>query len=251
MKAWAIHQYGDSSEVQLLDCPRPTLSSHQSNDEVIIEVKAASIPLVGLTSYQALIECGKIGPFSKVFIPAGSGGVGSFAIQLAKHFGAYVCTNTSAKNSDFVRNLGANEVLDYRTTDFSKILKDYDFVFDTMGGETQRKAFSILKRGGKLVSIVGPPTLEFARSASLSLPVRFFVGLLSLPTHFRAFLRRAQYSFLFMKADGEALSLIGGLIEQKAIQPVIDRVLPFQQADEALQYVEKGHARGKVVVSLE
>lgn len=212
--------------------------------------EAASIPLVGLTSWQALITYGKLAVGKKVFIPAGSGGVGTFAIQLAKHLGAYVATNTSTKNIEFVKSIGADLVIDYKKEDFSKILSDYDVVFDTMGDETQKKAFHILKPGGQLISIVGPPTWAFMKDAQLGPFLQFASAILGFPTHIRAYLHKNKYKFLFMLPDGKCLEEIKDLIEKNKIKPVIDKIFPFEKANEALSYVETGRARGKVIVKV-
>lgn len=212
--------------------------------------EAASIPLVGLTSWQAFRERSSLRSGQRVFIPAGSGGVGTFAIQLAKYFGAYVITNTSTKNVEFVKSLGADEVIDYKAQDFSFVTSDIDLVFDTMGGDTQAKAFAILKRGGTLVSIVGPPTAVFAREFGLGMPMKAIATVLSFWVHLKAALKGVRYVFLFMHPDGEVLQKIAKLIEDGAIKPVIDRVFKFENTDEAIAYVESGRARGKVVVSI-
>ncbi len=160
--------------------------------------EAASIPLVGLTSWQALLDRGHMRPGDRVFIPAGSGGVGTFAIQLAKHFGAWVATNTSGKNIELISSLGADQVIDYTKENFASRLTNIDIVFDTMGGEIQRKAFSILKPGGQVISIVGPPTRDFVREVNLALPFQTGAYLLSLPSLIRAKMKKAKYQFLFM-----------------------------------------------------
>ncbi len=211
--------------------------------------QAAGVPLVGLTSWQALFDRGNLRPGNKVFIPAGSGGVGSFAIQLAKHFGAYVATNTSTKNIDLVESFGADHVIDYKTEDFAASLSGFDLVFDTMGGETQKKAFGILKPDGHLISIVGPPTWDFMQRSGAGPLLQVAGGILGLTTHLRARIHRTHYEFLFMLPDGDCLEKIGALIEAGKILPVVDRVFPFEEAKEALSYVESGRARGKVIVS--
>jgi NADPH:quinone reductase-like Zn-dependent oxidoreductase len=211
--------------------------------------EAASIPLVGLTSWQALLTRSGLKKGQRVFIPAGSGGVGTFAVQLAKHFGGYVVTNTSTKNVEFVKKLGADEVIDYKSQDFSQITSNIDIFFDTMGGETQRKAFSVLKRGGTIVSIVGPPTAAFAREVGLNLLIQAIAAGLSLWTNIRATLNGCRYIFLFMLPEGDVLDKIARLIEEGSILPVLDRTFRFENANEALAYVESGRARGKVVVS--
>ena len=212
--------------------------------------EAASIPLVGLTSWQALITRGKLQKGFKVFIPAGAGGVGTFAIQLAKNFGAFVATTTSTKNIEFVKTLGADQIVDYTKEDFSKFLKDFDLVFDTMGGETRDKGFSILKPGGKLISIVSPPTAEFVREVNGSFFVKAVAGLLSLPTLLRANYYGAKYIFMFMLPSGHDLEEIRKLVESGAIKPVIDKIYPFENAKEAFAHIESGRARGKIVVTI-
>lgn len=212
--------------------------------------EAASIPLVGLTAWQALVEVGKVKPGQKVFIQAGSGGVGSFAIQLAKHLGATVATTTSAANAEMVKTLGADVVIDYRTQDFEQVLSGYDLVLNSQDAKTLAKSLNVLKPGGKLISISGPPDLAFARSLKLNLFLRLVVRMLSRRVLRKAKSRGVDYSFLFMRADGQQLAEIARLIDAGAIRPVIDRVFPFAHTPEALAYVETGRAKGKVVVSI-
>lgn len=212
--------------------------------------EAASIPLVGLTAWQALVEVGKVKPGQKVFIQAGSGGVGSFAIQLAKHLGATVATTTSAANAEMVKTLGADVVIDYRTQDFEQVLSGYDLVLNSQDAKTLAKSLNVLKPGGKLISISGPPDLAFARSLKLNLFLRLVVRMLSRRVLRKAKSRGVDYSFLFMRADGQQLAEIARLIDSGAIRPVIDRVFPFAHTPEALAYVETGRAKGKVVVSI-
>lgn len=212
--------------------------------------EAASIPLVGLTAWQALVEVGKVKPGQKVFIQAGSGGVGSFAIQLAKHLGATVATTTSAANAEMVKTLGADVVIDYRTQDFEQVLSGYDLVLNSQDATTLAKSLNVLKPGGKLISISGPPDLAFARSLKLNLFLRLVVRMLSRRVLRKAKSRGVDYSFLFMRADGQQLAEIARLIDAGAIRPVIDRVFPFAHTPEALAYVETGRAKGKVVVSI-
>ena len=210
--------------------------------------EAASLPLVGLTCWQAFVEKGKVNSESKVFIPAGSGGVGTFAIQLAKHLGAYVATTTSTRNVDFVKKLGADVVIDYLKEDFSIQLSGFDLALDTLGGENQTKAFSILKPGGKLISILWPPNVAFCREMNLNpfiTTIAFFLGYKAMRM---AKLRNIQYSLLMMLPNGEQLGQITKLVENNILRPVIDKIFPFQETKEALAYVEKGRARGKVIV---
>lgn len=212
--------------------------------------EAASIPLVGLTAWQALVEKADLKEGQKVFIQAGSGGVGTFAIQLAKHLGATVATTTGAANIELVKSLGADEVIDYRTQDFETILKDYDVVLNSQDTKTLEKSLRILKPGGKLISISGPPDVEFARKAGLNPLLKIVTFLLSFTTKRKARRLGLNYSFLFMWADGTQLSKITDLINSGFIRPVIDKVFPFEQANDALAYVESGRAKGKVVIKV-
>lgn len=212
--------------------------------------EAASIPLVGLTAWQALVEKMNIQKGQKVFIQAGSGGVGTFAIQLAKHLGAFVATTTSAANSDLVKSLGADVVIDYKTQDFETILSDYDFVLNSQDTKTLEKSLNILKPNGKVVSISGPPDVEFANEIGLSWFVKIIMRLLSFGIKKKAKKLHLNYNFLFMRAEGKQLSEITSLIETGKIRPIIDKVFPFEQTNEALAYVESGRAKGKVVIKV-
>ncbi len=212
--------------------------------------EAASIPLVGLTAWQALVERANLKKGQKVLIHAGSGGVGTFAIQLAKHVGAIVATTASAANFDLVKRLGADIAIDYRKDDFETILKDYDVVLNSIGGETLDKSLRVLKPGGKLISISGPPDPDFARDIGSSWIVSLVMRLLSYRIRRRARRRHVGYSFLFSRASGDQLREIGSLIDSGIIRPVVDRVFPFERTKEAMAYVETGRAKGKVVVKL-
>jgi len=212
--------------------------------------EAASIPLVGLTAWQTLIERAGLKKGQKVFIQAGSGGVGTFAIQLAKHLGATVATTASAASADLVKGLGADVVVDYKKDDFEKILSGYDVVLNSQDAKTLEKSLNVLKPGGKLISISGPPDPEFARKQGLNLVLRLVLRLLSRGIRTKAKRRGVGFSFLFMWAQGEQLSKITSLIEDGAIRPVVDRVFPFEATNEALAYVETGRAKGKVVVKV-
>ena len=213
-------------------------------------VQAASIPMVGLTAWQALKERARLESGQKVFIPAGSGGIGTFAIQLAKHFGAKVGTTTSTGNIELVRNLGADEVVDYKKQEFEDVLRDYDVVLGTVRGDSVQKSLRILKPGSAVVSLIGPPDAAFARARGMNVLMKFVFGLLSRNIIRRARKKGAGYSFLFVHPDGGQLAAIGELLEAGKIRPVIDQVFPFVQAKEAFAYLEKGRARGKVVVQM-
>lgn len=213
-------------------------------------VQAASIPMVGLTSWQAFNERARIKPGQKVFVPAGAGGIGSFAIQLAKHLGAKVGTTTSTGNVDMVRGLGADEVVDYKKQEFEKVLRGYDAVLGTLRGDELEKALRIVKAESTVVSLVGPPDAAFARARGMNFLMRFVFGLLSRKIIRLAKARDAKYSFLFVRPDGGQLAQIGELLETSRIRPVVDKVFPFSQAKEGLAYLEQGRAKGKVVVQL-
>lgn len=213
--------------------------------------EASSIPLVGLTAWQALVEIAKVKKGQKVFIQAGSGGVGTFAIQLAKHLGAYVATTTSSKNIDLVKSLGADLVIDYKTQEFSKLLKDYDVVvYSNREKIVLEQSLGILKKGGQLISLVGPPTPEFAEEIGLPWYLKLITKLISSSAKKKAKKLNVSFKFLFMRAEGNQLGEITKLIEAGIIKPVIDKVFPFEQTNEALSYVETGRARGKVVVKV-
>ena len=212
--------------------------------------EAASIPLVGLTAWQALVEQAELKPGQKVFIQAGSGGVGTFAIQLAKHLGAVVATTTSAANAALVKSLGADVVIDYRTQNFEDVLRDCDVVLNSQDAGTLDKSLRVLRRGGRLVSISGPPDAEFGRQIGAPWFVKLAVRLLSAGVRRKARRRGIRYSFLFMRADGAQLREVTRLVERGAIRPVIDTVFPFEAVNEALACVEAGRAKGKVVVKV-
>lgn len=212
--------------------------------------EAASIPLVGLTAWQVLVERAGLQQGQKVLIHAGSGGVGTFAIQLAKHLGATVATTASAANTELVKSLGADVVIDYKTQDFEKILSGYDVVLNSLDSDTLQKSLTVLKPGGKLISISGPPDPDFAREQGLSWVLRQVSRLLSFSIRSKAKRRRVSYSFLLMRANGEQLRQITSLIEAGIIRPVMDRVFPFEATNEAMAYIETGRSKGKVVVKL-
>lgn len=212
--------------------------------------EAASIPLVGLTAWQALVEKADLKKGQKVLIHAGSGGVGTLAIQLAKHLGAIVATTTSTANVEWVKRLGADIVIDYRKDDFEKVLHDYDVVLNSLGTETLEKSLRILKPGGKLISISGPPDVDFAKSAGLSGFLKLVMRLLSYGIRKKAKRRGVSYSFLYMRASGDQLRELTALIDSRVIRPVVDRVFPFESTPDALAYVETGRAKGKVIVKV-
>lgn len=212
--------------------------------------EAASLPLVALTVWQALVEISQLRPGQKVLVHAGSGGVGTLAIQLAKYLGAIVATTTSGTNAGLVRGLGADIVIDYQTQDFTEQLSGYDLVLASLDPKTLRQSLKVLKSGGRLISISGPPDPAFAREQQLNPVLRLVMRLLSAGIRRKAKQVGVRYSFLFMRADGRQLAELDALVDKGAIRPVIDRTFPFERLNEALEYVESGRAKGKVVVNV-
>jgi len=212
--------------------------------------QAAALPLVALTAWQVLVETARVKKGQKVFIQAGSGGVGSIAIQLAKHLGAFVATTTSTANVEWVKALGADVVIDYTQQNVENLLRDYDVVLNSLGPAELEKSLRILKPGGQLISISGPPTAEFAREQKLSWGLGWIMRLLSSGIRRKARRQGVDYGFVFMRASGAQLQQITALVESGAITPVIDRTFPLEATAEALSYVERGRAKGKVVIKV-
>lgn len=213
--------------------------------------EAAAMPLVGLTAWQVLVETAKLKPKQKVFIQAGSGGVGSIAIQLARHLGAFVATTTSTANVDWVKALGADVVIDYRKQAFESVLTDYDVVLNSLGKEDLQKSLRVLKPGGQLISISGPPDPEFAIAQGLSWPLQLVTRLLSHRIRHQTRRQGVGYSFLFMRASGGQLREMTPLIESGIIRPVVDRVFSLDSAADAMAHVESGRSKGKVIVRID
>lgn len=241
----ADHRIGTFAEFIAIDESNVALKPKNLSME-----EAASIPLVALTAWQVLVERAQLKKGQKVFIQAGSGGVGTIAIQLAKHLGATVATTASAKSFDLLTELGADLIIDYKNSDFENRLSDYDVVLNSQDQKTLEKSLRILKSGGKLISISGPPTLDFAKEINAPWFVKIILSLLSSGIRKRAKNRNVDYSFLFMRADGQQLSEITSLIEANIIKPTVDRIFSFQETNEALSYVESGRAKGKVVIKV-
>lgn len=251
-------QIGDEVYSRPVDYRIGTFAEYISVNEEDLALKpknlsmdeAASIPLVGLTVWQALVEKANLKKGQKVFIQAGSGGVGTFAIQLAKHLGATVATTTSSTNSGWVKSLGADIVIDYRKEDFETILKDYDVVLNSQDAKTLEKSLRILKPGGKAISISGPPDPDFGKEIRANWFLKVVFNVLSAGIRKKAKRLGVSFSFLFMRAEGQQLAQITKLIESGAIKPVIDKVFPFEQTNDALAYLETGRAKGKVVIKI-
>lgn len=243
----SLFDLGKGSIAEFAAVPESVAAPKPSNLDF---VHAASIPMVGLTSWQALKERANLKAGQKIFIPAGSGGIGTFAIQLAKHLGAKVATTTSTGNVDMVRKLGADEVIDYKKQEFEQVLSAYDLVLGTIRGDAIEKSVGILKPGGKIVSLIGPLDKGFAKSRRLNFFLTFIFGLMSRKIRRLAEKNNLTYSFLFVRPDGDQLSELGRLFETEYIKPVIDKVFQFEQAAQALEYLAQGRARGKVVVRI-
>lgn len=232
---------------QLIAVNEDALALKPSN---INMAEAASIPLVALTAWQALVETAQLKKGQKVLIHAGAGGVGTLAIQLAKHFGAFVATTTSTPNIEWVKALGADVVIDYKTQNFENELHDYDVVLNSLGTDVLEKSLKVLKRGGQLISISGPPTESFAQQQRLPWVLRQVMRLLSSGIRRKARKHGVSYTFLFMCANGAQLKEITTLIEAGVIKPVIDRSFSFQSTSDALSYVEMGRSKGKVIITI-
>jgi NADPH:quinone reductase-like Zn-dependent oxidoreductase len=214
--------------------------------------EAASLPLVGLTAWQAMVEKGGVKPGTKVLIHGGAGGVGSIAIQLAKYLGATVATTVGTANIEFVKSLGTDIVIDYKNQDFANELSGFDLVLDTQGGETLLKSLSILRPGGKAIGIAGPPDAAFARAANLNPVLRFVIGLLSSKVVKKAKALGVGYEFLWVHSSGAQLEKLSALVDSNKIKPILGRQFTFDQTPEALAALAAGKmGRGKGVVILD
>ncbi|WP_144701849.1 NADP-dependent oxidoreductase [Fictibacillus phosphorivorans] len=214
-------------------------------------IESASLPLVGLTTWQAFHDVLQLKEGQKILIHAGAGGVGTFAIQLAKTMGAYVATTASNRGYDLVKSLGADEIINYKEQDFEKVLKGYDAVFDTLGGTSLEKSFKVLRPGGKIVSVSAVPNKAFAAENNLGFFKKVIFSIVSSKIAKLERKHNVHYHFLFMKPSGEQLSKIADLVEKEVIVPVIDKVFPFKDAQKAIEYVETGRAKGKVIIKVE
>ncbi len=211
--------------------------------------EAAAVPLVSLAAWQALVDRAHVKPGQKVLVHAGSGGLGSTVIQLAKHLGATVATTASGENEELVRSLGADVVVDYTKEDFAEVLSDYDVVLDSLGGENLEKSLTVLKPGGQAIGVTGPPDPGFAKQLGAPKFMGAVMGLLSRKVRKQARKLGVSYSFLFMQANGGQLRELASLYDAGHLRPIIDKTFPFDQTLDALAYVEQGRANGKVVIT--
>lgn len=201
-------------------------SSIAIKPEGIDFVQAAALPLTGVSAYQALVEHVGVKPGQKVLIHGGAGGIGSYAIPLAKHLGAYVATTAAADDFDYAKELGADEIIDYQKQDFSTLIKDYDVVYDTVDGETYKKSYEVLKPGGVIVSMLEQPDEKLMKQHDV------------------------QAINQFTRVTTERLRELTKLVETGVIKPQIDKTFPLSQAAEALEYLKSNHRRGKVVITI-
>lgn len=213
--------------------------------------EAAAVPLVALAAWQILVDKAKIQPGQKVLVHAGAGGLGSTLIQLAKYLGAHVATTARAASADLVRELGADEIIDYSAQDFSQILSGYDLVVDSVGGENLMKSFTVLRPGGLAIGVTGPPDAGFAKQIGAPKPFEFVLALLSRKVRKAAKKLGVRYSFFFMHASGAQLRELAALYDAGHLRPVIDSTFSFDETLQALAYVEGGRAKaGKVVITV-
>jgi NADPH:quinone reductase-like Zn-dependent oxidoreductase len=187
-------------------------------------IRAAAVPLAALTAWQGLFDAAQLEPGQRALIHAGSGGVGHFAVQLAKWKGAYVFATASTKNQDLLRKLGVDEPIDYTQQRFEDVARKIDIVLDTIGGETQERSWSVLKKGGNLVSLVQPPSEEKAKELGV------------------------HAGFVASHPNGAQLTEIAKIIEAGKLAPVIDRILPLSEVRRAHELSQSGHTHGKIVL---
>ncbi len=189
-------------------------------------VQAAAIPLAALTAWQALFDSAGLKAGQKVLIHGAAGGVGSFAVQLAKWKGAHVTGTASGRNQSFLRELGVDQPIDYEKTRFEDVVHDVDVVLDTIGGDTQKRSWKVLKKGGILVSIVSPPSAEEAAKQGV------------------------RHGYVFVQPNASQLAEIAKLVDSGKLKPVVETVLPLAEARRAQEQSETGHARGKIVLKV-
>lgn len=211
--------------------------------------EAASLPLVALAAWQALVDRGQVQPGHKVLVHGGSGGVGTIAIQLAKHFGAHVVTTASRENADFVRELGADEVIDYRSQDFVEELADLDPVLDGLGSKNVQRSLRVLRPGGAVIGITGPADPAFARKQGFGPVLSLGTRVLSAKVRRQARKLGVRYEFLFMDPSGEQLRTLAELVDSGALRPIVGRAVPFDDTPRALEILSERGIRGKVVIT--
>ncbi|AWT24944.1 Zinc-type alcohol dehydrogenase-like protein [Corynebacterium provencense] len=214
-------------------------------------VEAAGLPVVARTAWQALVDMAKVTEGQTVLIHGGTGGVGSVAVQFAKSLGCTVATTVSTANIDAARDLGADIVIDYQREDLAQALAGttVDVVLDTQGGDTLKNSLAVVRPGGTVIGITGPPDPEFARRVGVNPVVGLVIRALSSGVRRQARKHGVTYRFLFIGPDGTALRHFSRIVDEGAVRPVIGRVLPFEQTVKALDQVIAGGLRGKVLVT--
>lgn len=230
---------------ELIAVPAADVAHKPAN---ISMAEAASLPLTALTAWQALVEDGRVAAGQNVLIHAGSGGVGVVAIQLARHLGATVATTAGSAGAELVRSLGAEHVVDYRKQDFTAVLPPQDLIIASQDAATLARSTDLLKPGGMLISLSGPPDPGFARAQGLNALLRLVFTGMSWGIRRKAKARGAEYHFLFMRANGDQLAEIAKLVEAGEIKPVTDHTFAFKAVNEAIAYLDQGRAKGKVVI---
>lgn len=220
---------------------KPATLSHQ---------EAASLPLVALTTVQGLTDRAKARAGQRILIHAGSGGVGTFAIQYAKVLGLHVTSTTSSRNADFVRDLGADVVVEYDKQDYRSLPGGYDIVYDTLGKNYTLDAFKVARRGGVVISIAGPPDRQFADQVGAGLVVRLVMRFMSRRVYAASRATGVAYHRFLTESDGTQLSTVADLVDRGLIRPVLDQVFPFGELHAALERLSSGRARGKVVLDV-
>lgn len=251
---------GDEVFARPRDLRIGTFAQYIAIDEADVALKpsslslqeAAAVPLVALAAWQILVERANVQPGQKVLVHAGAGGLGSTVIQLAKHLGAHVATTASGAKDGFVRDLGADVVVDYTKQDFSQMLSGYDLVVDSLGEDNVLKSLEVLKPGSLAIGVTGPPDSGFAKQLGAPKPFEFVLSFLSRKVRSAARKLDVRYSFLFMHASGAQLRKLAALYDAGHLRPVIDSAFTFDRTLEALAYVESGKAKGgKVVIALD
>lgn len=211
--------------------------------------EAASLPMVGLTTIQAF-EKAKLKSGDKILIHAGSGGIGSFAIQYAKSKGVFVYTTTSTQNVEWVKALGADRVIDYKKENYLDVVQNLDIVYDTLGGKYTEDAFNIIKKGGEVISLVGPVDDETATEMGLNGIARLYLYFKRLKINKQIKKKSAFYKYIFMKPNSQQLNTIRKLAENDVVEPIIDKTFPFSEGIDALLYQKSGHAKGKIIIKM-
>jgi NADPH:quinone reductase-like Zn-dependent oxidoreductase len=221
---YAMLAYGRDGAEAEYTIVRP--SELASKPRTLDDVQAAAVPLSALTAWQALFIHAKLSKGQRVLIHGGAGGVGTYAVQFAHWAGAHVLATASASNADFLRDLGADLVIDYATTRFEDVAHDLDVVFDLVGGDTLKRSWQVVREGGVLVSVVSPPPTEQAPRPGV------------------------RFAWFIVEPSGEQLRQIGGLLDAGQVRPIVDQVFPLTEARQAYDAGRQGHPRGKIVLTI-